>query len=468
MFEKYVENFKDEILCKTCRLIEIPSVYEESTNPNMPFGKNANNALEYMLSLGESLGFRVKNVDGYCGYIEFGEGDDLVGIVGHLDVVPKGEGWTYPPFSGTIKDGKLYGRGSSDDKGPVIASLYAMKAVMDNAKVNKRVRLILGLNEETHWKCIKYYKEHEETPTIGFSPDANFPCIYAEKGFLSIVMQDDYSQYLTEPLIITSVNCMNNAINVVPKECNTCIKINNSKISIDSLIEYIENVAEKYCCKINIEKLNDLELKITSFGKAAHASHPELGDNAISKLIVILQNIFTFYDTNVGILHLFNKYISTEYNGKSLGLDIIDESGGLTLNVGTFKLENNILSVGLNIRVPVTTALSVVENKLKNVSHTYKKIEVTTIDSKEPLYVPNNSYLVTTLCSAFNNVTGLNEKPIAIGGATYARAFENCVAFGATMPGKDDMCHQIDEFVYIEDLITASKIYAESIYELAK
>ena len=193
MIENYIENLKDEIINSTCEIINIPSVMDKSDNPTKPFGEDCNKALEYMLNLGKRLGFRTKNIDGYCGYIEFGEGKDLVGIIGHLDVVPSGDGWTYPPFEATIKDNKIFGRGAIDDKGPVIASLYAMKAVTENLKVNKRVRLILGLNEENGWKCINYYKKHEELPSIGFSPDANFPCIYAEKHILSVLIKQNYS-----------------------------------------------------------------------------------------------------------------------------------------------------------------------------------------------------------------------------------------------------------------------------------
>ena len=124
----------------------------------MPFGKDANDALLYALNLGEKLGFRAKNIDGYCGYIEFGEGPNLLGIIGHLDVVPSSDGWDTDPFNATIKNGKIFGRGAIDDKGPVIASLYAMKTIKDNLKINSRVRLILGINEEKSWKCIKHYK----------------------------------------------------------------------------------------------------------------------------------------------------------------------------------------------------------------------------------------------------------------------------------------------------------------------
>ena len=188
MFDKIIESKKEEMLSSLKTLISFPSISIENNDPKMPFGKACNDALEYILKLGKELGFRIKNIDGYCGYIEFGEGEEIVGIIGHLDVVPADDNWTYSPFNASIKDDKLYGRGAIDDKGPVISALYAMKAVLDTTKVNKRVRLILGLNEEKDWKCIKYYKEHEELPTIGFSPDADFPCIYAEKGILTFYL----------------------------------------------------------------------------------------------------------------------------------------------------------------------------------------------------------------------------------------------------------------------------------------
>lgn len=197
MFEQAIESLKNDIISSTCELIKIPSVLSHSDTSSMPFGENCNRALEYVLDLGKNLGFRTKNIDGYCGYIEFGEGKEMLGIIGHLDVVPEGENWTYPPFDAHIFNNKIYGRGAIDDKGPVIASLYAMKAVIDTCKVNKRVRLILGLNEENDWKCIEHYKKCEEPPTFGFSPDADFPCIYAEKALLNV--------YLSSPNTIDKI-----------------------------------------------------------------------------------------------------------------------------------------------------------------------------------------------------------------------------------------------------------------------
>ena len=281
MFDKYIENLKDEMIKETQKLIQIPSVLSKSNNPSHPFGKNVNKALEYTLDLGKRLGFKTKNIDGYCGYIEFGEGAELIGIVGHLDVVPEGENWTYPPFSGTIVNNKIFGRGAIDDKGPVISSLYAMKTIMYNCKINKRVRLILGLNEENNWKCINYYKEHEEIPNIGFSPDADFPCIYAEKSILTSYLKMDYFDYSNKNIIITNIDCNNNALNVVPKICSVALKINPNAIIINEFIENIKSVITKHHFEIDIYKIDNENLKLTSHGVQAHSAHPDLGINAI-------------------------------------------------------------------------------------------------------------------------------------------------------------------------------------------
>ena len=466
MFDEYIDNLKDEIILETQKLIQIPSVYSSSNNPSHPFGENANKALEYILDLGKKLGFRTKNIDGYCGYIEFGEGDKLVGIIGHLDVVPEGDNWTFPPFSGTISDNKIFGRGSIDDKGPVIASLYAMKTVMDNCKIDKRVRLILGLNEEKDWECIKYYKEHEEWPTIGFSPDADFPCIYAEKGIVSPYLNMDYSQFEKEDIILENIDCNNNAINVVPKMCSCVLKINNKNISSSEFINNLKKIISEQNSEIDIYKIDEQRIKLTSHGIQAHAAHPDLGVNSISRLVIILDKIFKTYNINIPIFDFFNKYINIQYDGTDLGISCEDESGKLTLNVGKIKLNNHVLKIGMNLRVPIKTKLTDIEKIIQKQLSAYGNIKLFIAGKKEPLYVPKDSYLVKTLCNIFNEATNSRLEPIAIGGATYARAFENCISFGANLPSQEDMCHKTDEFISIDNLILATKIYARAIYEL--
>ena len=466
MIEDFIKENKETMIKKLQELIQIPSVYSESKNPLMPFGENANKALEYMLNLGKSLGFRTKNIDGYCGYIEFGEGEEMLGIIGHLDVVPSGDNWTYPPFSATIFDNKIYGRGAIDDKGPVIASLYAMKYVLDNCKVHKRIRLILGLNEENDWKCINYYKKHEESPTIGFSPDADFPCIYAEKSILTSYFSMNYTKSDYD-ISIQEFDCNNNAINVVPKICSTVLKI-SSNIVMDDFIKVIKNILDKYDFEIDVYKLNNEEIKLTSYGVGAHSAHPDLGINAISRLIIVLDDLFKSYNINMELFDFFTKYINTEYNGESLRINCKDESGILTLNVGNLSLDNNVLKIGLNLRIPISVPIENIENTFMKCLSNYKKINYKKVDFKPSLHIPKDNYLIKTLCDIYNEEANSYLEPIAIGGATYARAFDNCVSFGANLPGQKDMCHQTDEFISIDNLLFACKVYARAIYELSK
>ncbi len=478
MFENTIENLSNSLIKNTQKIIQIPSVHSESDNPNEPFGKNVAKALDYMLKLGESLGFRTKNIDGYCGYIEFGEGKEMLGIIGHLDVVPEGDGWTYPPFSATIADNKIFGRGAIDDKGPVMASLYAMKTVMENCKVNKRVRLILGLNEERDWKCIEYYKKHEELPTVGFSPDADFPCIYAEKGIASSYLHMNYTPSLEEKIKIISIDCNNNAINVVPKYCKVTLQINPKELSVYDFTVFTQNLISENNYNIDIvqtsgsqddnSQSNDIIVTLTSIGVQAHAAHPDLGVNAISPMIVLLNSIFQEYDCSIDIFDFFTRFIGTKYTGEDLDINFKDESGILTLNVGDFKLENSTIKIGINLRIPVHTELDLVEHTFKKFLSTYSTVSFETTRYQEPLYIPKDNYLIKTLCNIFNEETNSNCEPIAIGGGTFARAFNNCVCFGTNFPGNKDMCHQTDEFIQIENLILACKIYTKAIYELTK
>lgn len=456
MFDENIIKNKQNIIDTACELIKFKSISTETNNPNMPFGEECKNVLDYTLNLAKSLGFKTKNLDGYCGYIEFGEGDEMVGIIGHLDVVPANEndGWTTPPFSPQIRDDKIFGRGAIDDKGPVTASLYAMKAVLDSGvKLNKRIRLILGLNEEKNWKCINHYKEiGEETPSIGFSPDADFPTIYAEKGILSIQLSKKLEFRNTK---IIEIDCQNNAINVVPKYCSITLKYN----SIEDKIIF-ENTD-----KISVENIDDNTVKITATGISSHAAHPNLGDNAITTLLKYLNKYLgNDYITKLSDLGIFEitspNFLSTE--------KIEDESGVLTSNVGFLGYKNGILEIGLNLRVPVNTHLSQIEEKYINLKNIFQDLTIDFIGEQQPLYIPKDSYLVKTLTEVFNEKTSLNEEPIAIGGGTYARAFPNIVAFGANMPGHVDLCHQVDEYIDIDTLIDSAKIYAEAIYRLGK
>jgi len=454
----YIDKMKDGIVNSTCEIINIPSVF--NGNDGTPFGIHTVEALNYMLDLGKSFGFRTKNIDDKCGYIEFGEGDKLLGIIAHLDVVPAENDWTYSPFNAKIDNGNIYGRGAVDDKGPAIAILYSMKAVADNYTLDKRVRLILGLNEENDWKCIERYKETEEFPDVAFSPDANFPCIYAEKTIESLYLKQ---KYIKNPTIyIEDISTNNNAINVVPKYCSVTLGYDNSKIT--NIKNTVTNIINKYKYNINIEEIDNSHIKLISLGTASHAAHPEIGNNALSKMLIILNDLFNEYNIHLNILDYFVKYIGDDYTGKGLGIDFKDESGILTLNTAQFILENNCLSIGFNLRIPVTYDYNNIEKEFNKYCNNNLEVAVTRIQA--PLYYNKTHPLVQKLCNIFNDYNYSDLEPIAIGGGTYARAFNNCISFGPQMPNENDMCHQTDEYISIENLIFCTKVYAAAILEL--
>ena len=456
----YVEILRDEIINSTCEIINIPSVFSDADAPDIPFGKNTLSALNYMLDLGKKFGFSTKNIDNKCGYIEFGEGDKLLGIVAHLDVVPVDDSWTYSPFNSTIDNNKIYGRGAIDDKGPAIATLYAMKIVSDNYNINKRVRLILGLNEENDWKYIERYKQTEEIPSISFSPDANFPCIYAEKTIESIFIKEIYKK--DEKLYIKSISTNNNAINVVPKFCEVDLCFESS---ISNTIEdVLKNIISSYNYNITFERIGNRQMKLISKGIASHAAHPELGDNAISKLIIVLNDLFTYYSIPVDILNYFVQYIGDDYTGKNLEINFNDESGYLTLNTAQFSLKDDNLTIGFNLRIPVTIDYNKIKDSFRK--NCTDNIDVIVSRIQEPLYISKDNNLVKTLCDIFNKYNNTHFEPQAIGGGTYSRAFDNCISFGPQMPGEKDMCHQSDEYISIDNLLFCCKVYTEAILSL--
>ncbi|MDK2800931.1 MAG: succinyl-diaminopimelate desuccinylase [Clostridiales bacterium] len=462
-FDHYLDDILPEIIKSTQQLVQIPSVKSDPL-PNKPFGEGVNNALTYMLGLGQKMGFKTKNVDGYIGYIEFGTGKELVGILAHLDVVPPGTGWTRLPFGGEIVDGKIYGRGSIDDKGPAVAALYAMKAVKDSGiKFDKRIRLILGLDEESNWQCIKHYKKVEEIPTVAFVPDARYPVIHAEKGIL------DYKFYQTVDNEQTPVKiiCIQGGTrpNVVPDFCEAVIEINLQLMNsiYETLQHYIKN------SKFNIE-LEQAENKIIlkAYGKSSHASTPEKGVNAVSLLMTTLYNSLQSININHAFITFYRHCIALENNGKSLGIAFSDHvSGELTFNVGLINVTPNQGEIIANIRYPVTFSAKEI---YINVYDTVKKydINVEELDHIPSKFLPKNHPLVQKLMAVYKEYTGDPIEPFAIGGGTYARAIENAVAFGAVFPGQIKLAHEKDEYIEIDALIKNSKIFARAIYELTK
>lgn len=465
MFWKYINEYKKDIINSLCDLITFKSVSQTSSISNYPFGEETAACLQYFLKLASSLGFKTKNLNNYCGYVEFGKGKELIGIIGHLDVVSATENsWNTRPFIPTLKDTKLYGRGTIDDKGPVISCLYAMLAVKNycienNITVNKRIRLIVGLDEEKNRNCIKYYKEHEEIPTLSFSPDGDFPCVYAEKGILSLNICEEFMQ--NNNIQIKEFIC-NNEINVVPKLAS-CILSITQKLNIQYVINYLKQIIKFYNYEIDIYKIDNKTIKLSSYGKNSHSAHPELGINALSRLLLIVNQLFKRFKINNSLISTFSTYIGDNYLGNYLNINFSDESGILTLVPSQAFIKNNHLNINLNIRVPVNTPINTIIDSFKK--H-FSKSKINILFKADALKYDKNNYLVKTLCDTFNNVYNTNYEPIAIGGITYARYFDNCIAFGMNFPDDEDMCHKSNEFVDINKLLLSTSIYCNAIYQL--
>lgn len=232
------------------------------------------------------------------------------------------------------------------------------------------------------------------------------------------------------------------------------------------LIQKLKTIIDKNQFEIDLYKIDEEEIKLTSHGIPSHAAHPDLGINAISRLLITLHEIFKAYNISVDLLDFFYTYIHTQYDGKNLGIDFEDESGKLTLNVGDFGLKNNVLLIGLNLRIPVTVNMITIGNSFTKYTNSYWNLDFDTVSYKPALYIPKENKLIKTLCAIYHQETNSSSEPIAIGGATYARAFDNCVSFGANFPGDLDMCHQTDEFIAIDKLILSCNIYAKAILAL--
>lgn len=498
------ENF-DDFKKTLANLIAIPSVAKYAEG-SAPFGKGVNDALEFTLKMAEKDGFKVKNVDNYGGHIDFpavskdsevtsSKGDDtVIAVVGHLDVVPAGdlENWNTDPFKLIEKDGKLYGRGVLDDKGPLLASYFALKALKESGfKPSKTIRIILGCDEETDWMGMTYYMQQVKPKVIaGFSPDADFPAIHAEKGCAQFKLERKVSGFPTSGFHLAEMTG-GTVANAVADKTVACLKwIDGGKdsedLSFDASEKKIFEKAKDFSPHISeahdlskvslVDKFitveEDLEKKsilLTAHGVSAHSSRPDLGINAISVMMEFLETINLPYVVTNDLIRFYNSHIGHSCNGENIGIGFADDpSGKLSLNVGIVDINEKKATYVIDVRYPVTLDFEDIYDGLQSyvVPLEYR---VEKIANMAPLYKAADDPLIETLMNSYKEFTGdLESKPIVIGGATYARAVPNTVAFGPVMPGREDICHQPNEYIYTEDLENSIKIFARAMYELAK
>ena len=425
-------------------LVRIPSVCVEGED-GTPFGKSVDLALHKALQIAGGLGFKTQYGDGgYYGFAEIGEGEEMLGILGHLDVVPPGklEDWNHDPFDPVEKDGKLHGRGTQDDKGPMLAALFAVKALIDaGVTFNKRIRFIFGTDEETLWRCINRYKEIEELPDMGFSPDARFPLIYAEKGLLQLYLEGKNESGLRLS--------GGSAFNAVPDV------ISYQGERQDDLARKLDELGFAYTRTAE---------GIDVHGKATHAMLAEEGINAIARLCIALQAIGI---ESKAIRFMAEQIGEDPFATRIFGECVDEPSGRLKFNVGKIEL-GEVEQLSIDSRIPVTVSKDEVVAKLRVAAAGYG-LEYKEFDWLAPIYLPLDHFMIQALMKVYRQHSGdaLTE-PRASGGATYARAIDNCVAFGALTCDELLTEHQPNERTVLKNLYKAMEIYAYAIYELTR
>ena len=458
---EFINENKDNMLEDLRKLVSIPSVYDKSTaSDDNPFGEEIGNALKCILSIGEKMGMQTCNIDGYAGEITAGEGEKLIGILGHIDVVAAGEGWKTNPFSMFSKEDKLYGRGTLDDKGALLASLYAMKYLKDEGKINKdsSVKMIIGTDEEEGWRCIEYYKQRvKRLPDYTIVPDANFPAVTCEKGLLDI----DFKYRIPEEDNDVKVISLSGgtARNIVPSKASVKLKCNNEKVANDISV-YLQKFE-----KISFEHQSD-EIKITASGISSHAMSPEKGFNAISYLMQVLGKLAKFNDIE-NIYSTYNNYIGMAYYGEKFGCCFEDKlSGKLTFNVGTIQKEENTIVLSTSIRYPATVEEEKVMGNLHKTCE-MAGIQMDIKSSMDALFVDSDSKFVQILIDSYRRITDDNQTaPLSMGGATYARSLPNAVAFGPLFPYEEEIAHEPNEFLSAGSLKTMTHIYIDALQSL--
>lgn len=454
-FNELLEKSMPDLIRDLQGCIRIPSIYQ-ADDSGYPYGKPVHECLEYTLKMAEALGFTVHNMDNQVGWAEYGEGEEMVAVLGHLDVVPEGDGWTTDPYGGEVRDGRIYGRGTMDDKGPTVTALYSLKAIKDSGvKLNRRIRVIFGLNEETGSADMKYYASHGgEVPVMGFTPDGEYPVINGEKGLINETYTCEFTQ--SGPLYLKKI-VGGTAHNIVPHQ---------------AVAEFVceaplaDEIAAKSAEGVSVKRTADGFI-VEAEGVSAHGGTPSEGINANGRLVLFLKQLPLEGKLAVAINFLADK-IGMEYDGKSLGIYLEDDlSGPLTNNFGVLNATETSMEVKLNYRYPVTKTYDdagpIVLKAFEDAGFV-----LTGAVRKNRLYMPAESDLIQRLMKVYTDCTGDYEsKPKSIGGGTYAKMLPNVVAFGPIFPGDEVREHKPDEYMELSRLLDNANIIAEAMYALA-
>ncbi|ETP72462.1 dipeptidase, putative [Lachnospiraceae bacterium JC7] len=449
--DEYIEDLKD--------FVSINSV-QGSYEQGKPFGDGPFDALNFAIDLAAKYGFSVNNYNGYVGTADFDTSlPRSLDMLAHCDVVPAGEGWTVTePFKPVVKDGRIYGRGTSDDKGPLLCAMYAMRALKEcGVPLKKGVRLIMGSDEETGSTDIAKYYAVEPEAEMTFSPDAEFPLINIEKGQFRGEITKEFEESKALPRLVSLEAGI--ALNAVPQK---------AVITLEGLdMNLAEDVMNSVASECGVECVQTGINEITITGVSAHASTPETGKNAgIAALMLVSRLPLADCEQIEAIKNVLKLFPYGVTDGSGLGIKMADEeSKDLTCTLDLYKITTTSLSVQFDSRTPLVANKENCEDVVaKNVATL--GLEFSSRGMVPPHAVPSDSPFVKTLLGAYEHVTGLKGEALAIGGGTYVHDIKNGVAFGAVLPGIDTRMHGADEFFDLDNILIATKVYAEAIIRL--
>lgn len=465
VLDKILEAYHEEMCGELQTLLKMKTV-TGAPECGAPFGEAIGSALSYVVALGRQKGFACAEFEGYASEIAFGESEESVGIVSHIDVVPEGEGWAFDPFGGEIADGRIYGRGAVDDKGPLIAAFYACLALKESGiPLSRKIKHIIGTDEETgRFDCIKYYKKHAEVPACGIVPDSWFPAVFAEKGFVNYRFIKEFSEEASGDLRLTSMRG-GSAYNIVASEAFAEFKAN------DSGRKAVESAWKAFTEQEGSDGsivFNDEGLRIAFTGKAAHASVPEEGVNAISAMLRFLKTLSFCPADLCDTIHEMARMTGADSTGSGLGVAYCDHTGALTNNVGMISIDQHLTEVKMNMRVPVTMNVDDLYARLSEAAgHATMKFDL--VGYNPHYYIEPDDPKLQTLVKIYRDATGDTEsKPKAHGGGSYARILKGFIPFGPSFQNEPLIFHKQDENITKERLILLSRIYARALYEMAK
>jgi succinyl-diaminopimelate desuccinylase len=449
--QDWLRDHEQDLLEDTRHMLRFPSVQGDPA-PNAPFGQANRDALDYALALAKRFGMRTKDLDGYAAYAEVGSGDGLVVSLGHLDVVPVSPGWKHGPFAAEIEDGYLYGRGTTDDKGPTMASFYAVRALKECLpQLGCRVRQVFGCNEESGFKCVERYVQVEGGPTFGIAPDSSWPLVHGEKNIATLTLEAP----LYEGKIALRSLKGGERVNIV-------IDRAEAKLWVSPTVrnEVEEKLAGAWDRNVTFSWSGD-DLDVVATGKAAHGATPFMGDSAATRLFRFLVGVAP----SEAVESLANYLKATHPSGVGIGVHGRDEeTGDLTANLGVMTSDRS-LHLSYSIRYPVTWSADYLRSRLE-IKATELGWSVEKLADSPGLFFPLDHPLVKTILDVHEAETGIPGIPEVIGGGTYARAIPNTVSIGTCWEG-DGYAHETNERIRVEHLFKASRIYAHVLYRLS-